>query len=326
MVDLYQRKLINQKADVWAMGCLLYKLVFFDDAFGEGGAMAVLGGKYKTPKCAAFTQNVSQLLTHMLEVDPDKRVNIFQVTKRVYELLGKPVPIELPAGSAGTVSPPTPAKPPPPAASTGFADFSQASPAPPAQSAGFADFSQASPAQPPAAKAGATPRQFTSFSTVATRPATTPPGFTNRGASCNPSPASTDFANFGQQSASPGNFANFGAASAPPSAHAATPPAAAVPFAAFDQVPPTPAEDPFGTPSAATTPSVSRVSSTSRTSSGSSNTNPFKLAEADSSTPGSRSSNPFLASPPPADAAAPATNPFKSGAASQNPFNATPPG
>jgi serine/threonine protein kinase len=49
MVDLYQRRRICEKADVWAMGCLMYKLVFFDDAFGEGGAMAILGGRFVTP-------------------------------------------------------------------------------------------------------------------------------------------------------------------------------------------------------------------------------------------------------------------------------------
>ena len=28
MVDLYQGKLINEKVDVWSLGCLLYKLCF----------------------------------------------------------------------------------------------------------------------------------------------------------------------------------------------------------------------------------------------------------------------------------------------------------
>lgn len=35
MVDLYSGKAISTKADIWALGCLLYKLCFFTLPFGE---------------------------------------------------------------------------------------------------------------------------------------------------------------------------------------------------------------------------------------------------------------------------------------------------
>ena len=35
MVDLYSGKSITTKADIWALGCLLYKLCFFTLPFGE---------------------------------------------------------------------------------------------------------------------------------------------------------------------------------------------------------------------------------------------------------------------------------------------------
>lgn len=35
MVDLYMGKTITTKADIWALGCLLYKLCFFTLPFGE---------------------------------------------------------------------------------------------------------------------------------------------------------------------------------------------------------------------------------------------------------------------------------------------------
>jgi serine/threonine protein kinase len=52
MIDLYQGKEIGTKADIWALGCVLYKLCFFADAFEES-ALAVLNGKYKLPPARA---------------------------------------------------------------------------------------------------------------------------------------------------------------------------------------------------------------------------------------------------------------------------------
>lgn len=35
MIDLYSNQIITTKSDIWALGCLLYKLCFFEVPFGE---------------------------------------------------------------------------------------------------------------------------------------------------------------------------------------------------------------------------------------------------------------------------------------------------
>lgn len=49
--DLWGNKRINEKVDVWALGVLLYKVMFFEDAFGES-TLAIMGGKYTVDKAS----------------------------------------------------------------------------------------------------------------------------------------------------------------------------------------------------------------------------------------------------------------------------------
>lgn len=46
--DLYSRKRVDERVDNWALGVFLYKLLFFDDAFGES-SLAIVSGKYSIP-------------------------------------------------------------------------------------------------------------------------------------------------------------------------------------------------------------------------------------------------------------------------------------
>ena len=48
MVDLYGGKLLTSKLDIWALGCLLYKLAFFTLPFGDS-TLAISSGKLTFP-------------------------------------------------------------------------------------------------------------------------------------------------------------------------------------------------------------------------------------------------------------------------------------
>ena len=61
MVDLYSNRVINTKADIWALGCLLYKLCFFEDAFGDS-ALSIMSGKYRVPDEHPFSPALMDLL------------------------------------------------------------------------------------------------------------------------------------------------------------------------------------------------------------------------------------------------------------------------
>jgi AP2-associated kinase len=47
MVDLYRGHAIGPKADIWALGCLLYKMCTLRDEFPEGTTSQILNGKYE---------------------------------------------------------------------------------------------------------------------------------------------------------------------------------------------------------------------------------------------------------------------------------------
>lgn len=92
MVDLYNGKPITTKADIWAMGCLLYKLCFFNLPFGES-ALAIQSGNFSIPDNSKYSKNMHSLIRYMLEPDADKRPDIFQVSFVAFTIAGKECPV-----------------------------------------------------------------------------------------------------------------------------------------------------------------------------------------------------------------------------------------
>ncbi|XP_020485552.1 AP2-associated protein kinase 1 isoform X4 [Labrus bergylta] len=105
MVNLYNNKIITTKADVWALGCLLYKLCFFTLPFGES-QVAICDGSFTIPDNSRYSYDLHCLIRYMLEPDPDKRPDIYQVsffafkqahrTCPVQNVKNSPIPTKLP--------------------------------------------------------------------------------------------------------------------------------------------------------------------------------------------------------------------------------------
>ncbi|XP_026987706.1 AP2-associated protein kinase 1 isoform X1 [Sagmatias obliquidens] len=92
MVNLYSGKIITTKADIWALGCLLYKLCYFTLPFGES-QVAICDGNFTIPDNSRYSQDMHCLIRYMLEPDPDKRPDIYQVSYFSFKLLKKECPI-----------------------------------------------------------------------------------------------------------------------------------------------------------------------------------------------------------------------------------------
>ncbi|KAI7861539.1 kinase-like domain-containing protein [Spinellus fusiger] len=93
MIDIYQKKPINEKADIWALGVLLYKLCYYTTPFEEQGQLATLNARYTIPSTPIFSEGLRHLICSMLQEDQNQRPNIYQVTKSVFQLKGIECPI-----------------------------------------------------------------------------------------------------------------------------------------------------------------------------------------------------------------------------------------
>ncbi|XP_060539293.1 AP2-associated protein kinase 1 isoform X2 [Pantherophis guttatus] len=92
MVNLYSGKLITTKADIWALGCLLYKLCYFTLPFGES-QVAICDGNFTIPDNSRYSQDMHCLIRYMLEPDPDKRPDIYQVSYCAFKLAKRECPV-----------------------------------------------------------------------------------------------------------------------------------------------------------------------------------------------------------------------------------------
>uniref|UniRef100_A0A9J7YEY1 non-specific serine/threonine protein kinase n=1 Tax=Cyprinus carpio carpio TaxID=630221 RepID=A0A9J7YEY1_CYPCA len=101
MVNLYNGKIITTKADIWAMGCLLYKLCFFTLPFGES-QVAICDGNFTIPDNSRYSPDMHRLIQigfeqlegYMLEPDPDRRPDIYQVSYFAFKLARRDCPVQ----------------------------------------------------------------------------------------------------------------------------------------------------------------------------------------------------------------------------------------
>ena len=107
MWDLFRRQRVDEKVDVWAMGCLLFRLVYGTLAFDGESSLQVLNGNYRVPAGLDPMPdgNVLKLIRAALTADPAARptmARLHQATANVGASLG---------AAATQLYPPPPPKP-----------------------------------------------------------------------------------------------------------------------------------------------------------------------------------------------------------------------
>lgn len=89
MADVYRGQPIDDKADIWALGCLLYKLAYLALPFNEGERLGILNGRYTIPSSPPF-EAIPTLIRSLLRDDPADRPDISQLINEVESTLHLP--------------------------------------------------------------------------------------------------------------------------------------------------------------------------------------------------------------------------------------------
>jgi serine/threonine protein kinase len=94
MLDLYSGHAITHKTDIWALGCLLYCLMFGRHPFDQ--KLGIINGRYELPEFHPYGPELIALLRDLLVVDPNNRPGIYDILERVARLRGVPCPVARP--------------------------------------------------------------------------------------------------------------------------------------------------------------------------------------------------------------------------------------
>ncbi|XXG64064.1 hypothetical protein AAC387_Pa05g2119 [Persea americana] len=104
MWDLFRKETISEKVDIWALGCLLYRICYLKSAFDGESKLQILNGNYRIPDLPRYGSSVIDLIKDMLQASPDARPDITQVWFRVNEQLPLELQKETPDGPISTVA------------------------------------------------------------------------------------------------------------------------------------------------------------------------------------------------------------------------------
>ncbi|TXT07279.1 hypothetical protein VHUM_03449 [Vanrija humicola] len=80
LFDVKTGKRLDEKVDIWSLGCTLYAVAYGVSPFetdGSSVAMAVLSGRYRHP--GGYSERLTKLIDAMLVVDPAQRPDIQKV-------------------------------------------------------------------------------------------------------------------------------------------------------------------------------------------------------------------------------------------------------
>lgn len=89
MVDLYRGIAIDQRADMWALGCFLYKLCYYTTPFEAQGDVAILHGAYGFPPAPPYSGDLKNLIVIMLQENASYRPNIVQLLMLLARMRGE---------------------------------------------------------------------------------------------------------------------------------------------------------------------------------------------------------------------------------------------
>eukprot|EP01017_Pseudomicrothorax_dubius_P038314 TRINITY_DN5718_c0_g1_i3.p1 TRINITY_DN5718_c0_g1~~TRINITY_DN5718_c0_g1_i3.p1 ORF type:complete len:305 (-),score=73.02 TRINITY_DN5718_c0_g1_i3:215-1129(-) len=79
MCDLYQQHPINEKVDIWMLGCILFVVCFYKHPFAEASKLSIVNASFQIPEKSSYSEKMHDLIRLLLTPDPVLRPDIFQI-------------------------------------------------------------------------------------------------------------------------------------------------------------------------------------------------------------------------------------------------------
>ncbi|XP_051875852.1 LOW QUALITY PROTEIN: cyclin-G-associated kinase [Pristis pectinata] len=86
IIDLYSNYPINEKQDIWALGCILYLLCFKQHPFEDGAKLGIVNGKYSIPADDTKYTVFHDLIRNMMKINPKERMTITEIVNQLQEI------------------------------------------------------------------------------------------------------------------------------------------------------------------------------------------------------------------------------------------------
>jgi cyclin G-associated kinase len=85
---LYSGFPIGERVDIWALGCIVYTLLFFTSPFNPKEKLDQINGRYSFPAGSQVSEGMKDLLKRTLEPDPTKRITSAELWSIIDSLRG----------------------------------------------------------------------------------------------------------------------------------------------------------------------------------------------------------------------------------------------
>lgn len=84
MIDVYLKYPVDERVDIWMLGCVLYVMNFSFHPFQDQGKLSIVNASLKYP-ANTISVKMQKLLRHMLTPNPYFRPSLNQIIKIIEE-------------------------------------------------------------------------------------------------------------------------------------------------------------------------------------------------------------------------------------------------
>lgn len=78
MCDQYSKYKVNEKADIWMLGCIFYTLMYKKHPFADSQKLAIINAHYYVP-VISYSEKLLDFMRLLLTPNPDKRPDVKKV-------------------------------------------------------------------------------------------------------------------------------------------------------------------------------------------------------------------------------------------------------